>query len=461
MFDQQQSTIPRLPSIKRGISSVSPKSSLIKSQSLVRTKKIEEPAPLPLPAIKALQLYKNQLTVFERKEIAKYPTIYFVGKRRDKLQARQDTRGKNNYGFDDEGGRYKSMKHDHIAYRFEIIKGLGKGSFGDVVKTYDHKNGRYVAIKIIRNERRFHKQAQSEVKILDLLKENDIRNNHNVIHMGEHFLFRNHLCITFELLHGDLYSELRKNGFRGFSLSNVNKFCQNLLQTLRVLGRHSIVHCDLKPENILLKQKDRTGIKVIDFGSSCFESEKVHTYIQSRYYRSPEVIMGAEYGTGIDMWSLGCILVELLTGRPLFSGRDEKEQIVLITEVLGAPNKSFLARCRRGHLYFDSTCRPIRIRDNKDEIRSPRSVLMESLVGPIGAKDRKFVDFLYHCLTWDPEDRFTPRDAIRHPWIQDARARSALSKIKGSSSGPIKGSKNRGNTVARSQSLPIHPECLS
>lgn len=75
-----------------------------------------------------------------------------------------------------------------------------------------------------------------------------------------------------------------------------------------------IIHCDLKPENILLAQPNRSAIKVIDFGSSCFQDKRMYTYIQSRFYRAPEVILGLPYGPPIDMWSTGCILVELYTG---------------------------------------------------------------------------------------------------------------------------------------------------
>ena len=81
-----------------------------------------------------------------------------------------------------------------------------------------------------------------------------------------------------------------------------------------------IVHCDLKPENVMLRQPNRSIIKVIDFGSSCMTDERIYTYIQSRFYRAPEVIMGLPYGTPIDMWSFGCILAELFTGYPLFPG---------------------------------------------------------------------------------------------------------------------------------------------
>lgn len=80
------------------------------------------------------------------------------------------------------------------------------------------------------------------------------------------------------------------------------------------------MHCDLKPENVMLRQPNRSIIKVIDFGSSCLTDERVYTYIQSRFYRAPEVILGLPYSTPIDMWSMGCILAELFTGYPLFPG---------------------------------------------------------------------------------------------------------------------------------------------
>jgi serine/threonine protein kinase len=88
----------------------------------------------------------------------------------------------------------------------------------------------------------------------------------------------------------------------------------------RFLRQHSLIHCDLKPENILLMQPQRSAIKVIDFGSSCFVNETMYTYVQSRFYRSPEVILGLQYGCEIDMWSFGCILAELYMGYPLFPG---------------------------------------------------------------------------------------------------------------------------------------------
>lgn len=113
-----------------------------------------------------------------------------------------------------------------------------------------------------------------------------------------------------------------------------------------------MIHCDLKPENILLKQPDRSGIRVIDYGSSCYSNEKVYTYIQSRFYRAPEVILGLDYGLPIDMWSTGCILAELYTGKPLFPGENEPDQLACIMQLLGVPNKDYLDRCARKKQFF-------------------------------------------------------------------------------------------------------------
>lgn len=105
-------------------------------------------------------------------------------------------------------------------------------------------------------------------------------------------------------------------------------------------------------ENVLLKQRGSSSIKVIDFGSSCYSHQRVYTYIQSRFYRSPEVILGLPYGTPIDMWSLGCILAELYTGYPLFPGEDEIEQLACIMEVLGLPPEHIINHASRRRLFF-------------------------------------------------------------------------------------------------------------
>ncbi len=145
----------------------------------------------------------------------------------------------------------------------------------------------------------------------------------------EQFTFRGHLCLVFELLSYNLYDLLQHTKFKGVSLHLVRKFGMQILRSLMFLARDdvNIIHCDLKPENILLCNPKKSAVKLIDFGSSCFASQTVFTYIQSRYYRSPEVMLGARYTAGIDMWSLGCVLVEMHTGEVLMPGKDELDQV--------------------------------------------------------------------------------------------------------------------------------------
>lgn len=157
----------------------------------------------------------------------------------------------------------------------------------------------------------------------------------NVIYMLENFIFCNYICMMFELLSMNFYEFIKKNKFQGFSLFLVCKFVYLILQCLDVLYKNRIIYCDFKFENILLKQQGRSGIKVIDFGFSCYEYQCVYMYIQLCFYWVFEVIFGVRYGMFIDMWSLGCILVEFLMGYFFLFGEDEGDQLVCMIELLG------------------------------------------------------------------------------------------------------------------------------
>ncbi|KAF8507320.1 hypothetical protein BU17DRAFT_78128 [Hysterangium stoloniferum] len=363
----------------------------------------------------------DQLSPYERQEILDYPSVHYVGQGSKKNPATADVTT-NNYGYDDERGDYLVIEHDHLAYRYEIIDTLGKGSFGQVLNCRDHATGTSVAIKIIRNKKRFHHQALVEIKILDNLRKWDPEEKYHVIKMTENFYFRNHLCIAMELLSINLYELIKANGFVGFTTNLIRRFTSQMLSSLVLMRQHRIVHCDLKPENVLLRHPVKSGIKVIDFGSSCFEHEKVYTYIQSRFYRSPEVILGMNYHTAIDMWSLGCILAELYTGYPIFPGENEQEQLSCIMEVLGLPDKDLVNRSSRKRLFFDSTGAPRPVVNSKGRRRRPAT---KTLAQVLRCDDELFVDFVAKCLIWDPERRLKPQPALRHPFLTTPRGRAS------------------------------------
>lgn len=205
--------------------------------------------------------------------------------------------------------------------------------------------------------------------------------------------------ITFEMLSINLYEFIKMNNFQGFSLNLIKRFAIQILIALFFMKEHNIVHCDMKPENILLRKINKSGIKIIDFGSGCFENEKIYTYIQSRFYRAPEIVLGIPYTTAIDMWSYGCILYELFVGYPLFPGEDEKEHMAMIMEVKGVPPRSVLARATRRKVFFDDDYQPILVPNSRGKLRNPST---KSLVALMNCPDRDFVDFVDVRLAWIP-----------------------------------------------------------
>ncbi|KAI8927290.1 kinase-like domain-containing protein [Entophlyctis helioformis] len=342
----------------------------------------------------------------------------------------------NNGGYDDENDDYIVRDGEVWNGRFEVLKLLGSGSFGQVVHAYDRETKEDVAIKIIKNRRSFSNQAQIEIRLLKLINHRDPDNSNCVVHIKEHFIHRNHLCMVYELLSLNLYDLLRRGRFTGLPLSLIRKFTAQILTGLLFLSRQDvqIIHCDLKPENIMLKSPKESRIKIIDFGSSCLSNEKAYTYIQSRFYRSPEVILGHSYTCAIDMWSLGCILVELLTGRPIFPGTNEREQMCRICDVLGIPAASFLAKsppdrlARVFALVRDTEYRlvPSKGFQPSSPHRSLARILRDAFDVAAGYQDRPvvsdadqdtFIDFVERVLAIDPAERLTPHEALQHPFV--------------------------------------------
>ncbi|KAH6562149.1 hypothetical protein BASA62_009356 [Batrachochytrium salamandrivorans] len=443
----------------------SPRASRIAKLAVIR---------LPLTPEATVKQFKSLLTPNELKEIYDFPEIYFAGAQKiEKIGGSKRRTGADlaetwnvegtvkdrdgavyNSGFDDTRGDLYLTRHDHICYRYEILSLLGKGSFGQVLKCYDHKSKTNVALKIIRNKKRFEKQGAIEVKILKKIRDEDPDNKHSLIHIFDSFTFRGHLCLTFELLGANLYEWLKAGSFRGIHLGVIQQFAKQMLGCLHILAESKIVHCDLKPENILLKdvsylQPSRLDfnpispstssgrsvttphisqefnalhpkyeIKVIDFGSSCLENERLYTYIQSRFYRSPEVILGIPYKMAIDMWSLGCILAELYTGYPLFPGENEQEQLACIMEIKGVAPPEVLAQGTRTKVFFDSSNRPRLVPSSKGKKRRPSTKTLSSV---LKCTDMAFLDFIDRCLCWDPNLRIQPCEAANHPFVTGAR----------------------------------------
>ena len=273
------------------------------------------------------------------------PSYVYDCRQNPKRVLTKPSKGTKNHGWDNEDSDYILYVGDIVGFgapeegrSFLVMDILGHGTFGQVVKCKHLLSGKLVAVKIIKNEQAYFNQSLMEVTILEMLnKRYDPADQHHVTRMLDTFVFRSHLCIVFELLSLNLYELLKQNRHKGFSHSLIQRLLTQILDALCLLKEAKIVHCDLKPENILLKRMDSPEIKVIDFGSGCHENKTVYTYIQSRFYRSPEVILGLPYTSAIDMWSFGCIAMELFLGLPLFPGNSNYDQIKRICESLGQP----------------------------------------------------------------------------------------------------------------------------
>lgn len=236
----------------------------------------------------------------------------------------------------------------------------------------------------------------------------------------------------------NLWDLIKAHWLKGFSFRDVqmyplmpppsdSSFGIQIFESLKFLGERGILHCDLKPPNIVLVGSDLTKIKIIDFGSSRYETDNnilgEDSTLQTRWYRAPEIILGMPYDKAIDMWSAGCILAELYMCRHLFPGQDDDDQLACIMEVLGLPEKSFIERSPRKKLFFDESCNPI---VNEDIVGEEREWGRKNICDVLNC-DRSFVSLIWRCLQMDPGLRITPKQALHHRFMtQDFRARNSF-----------------------------------
>lgn len=392
-----------------------------------------------------------------------------------------------NNGCDNEDSDYILYVNDLLGAeegrKYVVLDLLGSGTFGQVVKCQNLANQSIVAVKVIKSKPAYLNQSLSEVKLLEFLNQNSTSNS--FIRLLDTFMHREHLCLVFELLASNLYELIKQNQFHGLNMKLVKSLTKQLLDSCAQLKNFQIIHCDLKPENILLCQPDKPDIKVIDFGSACFTRQTIYSYIQSRFYRSPEVILGLPYTESIDMWSLGCIVGELFLGLPMFPGSSEYNQIWKIVDMLGNPPRHMIEVGRNSLNFFDKLPSPdvtgkptysiksheeyldfLRKSKGKEEAQKAEQPnknyfnhrLLKDIILNYKMSSRKMtqtmidkeykdrhllVDFLSKVLNLNPLERLTPQEALKHPFVNDIASsnlgKSSLSSLStSSSSDPLK-----------------------
>ncbi|KAL1510089.1 hypothetical protein ABEB36_004744 [Hypothenemus hampei] len=366
-------------------------------------------------------------------------------------QANPQPQGKKKCAGSTADGDYQLVQHEvlfSMTTQYEVLEFLGRGTFGQVVKCWKKGTNEIVAIKILKNHPSYARQGQIEVSILSRLSQENA-DEFNFVRAYECFQHKTHTCLVFEMLEQNLYDFLKQNKFSPLPLKYIRPILQQVLTALLKLKQLGLIHADLKPENIMLVDPVRQPyrVKVIDFGSASHVSKAVcNTYLQSRYYRAPEIILGLPFCEAIDMWSLGCVVAELFLGWPLYPGSSEYDQIRYISQTQGLPTEHMLNNASKTTKFFyrdmESTYPFWRLKTPEEhevetgiKSKEARKYIFNCLddIGQVNVPtdleggqllaekvDRKeFIDLLKRMLTMDQvERRTTPGEALNHPFVR-------------------------------------------
>ncbi|KIX07891.1 uncharacterized protein Z518_02545 [Rhinocladiella mackenziei CBS 650.93] len=361
---------------------------------------------------------------------------------------------------DDDDGHYMVTANTPLTDRYDIIKLLGQGTFGKVVEAYDKKKRTKCAIKIIRSVQKYRDASRIELRVLSTLALNDKTNRNKCIHLRDSFDFRNHICIVTDLLGQSVFDFLKGNGFVPFPSSQIQSFARQLFTSVAFLHDLNLIHTDLKPENILLVHNayqtftynrtipssshttSRTArqrrvlldseIRLIDFGSATFDDEYHSSVVSTRHYRAPEIILQLGWSFPCDIWSIGCIIVEFFTGDALFQTHDNLEHLAMMEAVCNGKidQKLVKAVCSGGRGANANSAAKFFNRGkleypNNETSKASRKYVkaMKHLHEFIPANttfNKQLLDLLRKIFVYDPKNRITAKDALKHPWFKES-----------------------------------------
>lgn len=307
------------------------------------------------------------------------------------------------------GGQF--IRYNIFGNEFEItnkyrppIMPIGRGAYGIVCSMLNAETNEMVAVKKIANAFDNYMDAKRTLREIKLLRHLD---HENVIAIKDIIpppIRRefSDVYICTELMDTDLHQIIRSN--QNLSEEHCQYFMYQLLRGLKYIHSANVIHRDLKPSNLLLNAN--CDLKICDFGlaRTSAENDFMTEYVVTRWYRAPELLLNSsEYTAAIDVWSVGCIFMELMNKKPLFAGKDHVHQMRLLTELLGTPTESDL--------------RFIRNEDARRYLaqlpQHPRQSLSKVFphVHPLA------VDLVDKMLTLDPTKRITVEDALDHPYL--------------------------------------------
>ena len=343
-----------------------------------------------------------------------------------------------------------------VAGQYLVESELGTAAFSTAYRCIDLSSdatgiGEYheeVCLKVIKNTKDFFDQSLDEIKILELLRQTGKCHEKFIVEMKTFFYHREHLVIVTELLRQNLFefgkSIIESDAEPYFTLKRLCFMTRQCLLALEFVHGLGLVHSDIKPENILLSSYSRAIIKIIDFGSSCYLTDRQSSYIQSRSYRAPEVVLGLPYNGKIDMWSLGCVVCEMFTGEVTFQNDTIVSMLSRIEAVCGPFPRHMIAQGRQSARFFTKSGLLYELVDNNEnrmnpihddndcgifDVFQPKRTTMAARLGfdpeeveqGVEPEQAFFVDFCRSMLMIDPDNRMSAAEALEHPWIVSSK----------------------------------------
>ncbi|KAM9201726.1 cyclin-dependent kinase-like 1 isoform 1-T1 [Dugong dugon] len=299
--------------------------------------------------------------------------------------------------------------------KYEKIGKIGEGSYGVVFKCRNRDTGQIVAIKRFlesEDDPVIKKIALREIRMLKQLK------HPNLVNLLEVFRRKRKLHLVFEYCDHTVLHKLDRYQ-RGVPEQLVKSITWQTLQAVNFCHEHNCIHRDIKPENILITK--RSVIKLCDFGFARLltgPSDYYTDYVATRWYRSPELLVGdAHYGPPVDVWAIGCVFAELLSGVPLWPGKSDVDQIYLIRKTLGDLIPRHQQVFSMNH-YFTG----VKIPDPED--MEPLELKFPNISYPA-------LGLLKGCLHMDPAERLTCEQLLQHPYFNSIREIEGLAKEHG------------------------------
>lgn len=338
--------------------------------------------------------------------------------------------------WDDPQGYYRVILGELLDNRYAVQEIIGKGVSSSVVRAVDTTDNHLVAIKIIIKHEQMRRYGLTEMAWMRTLAEADPDDRRHILRLERHFDHKGHLCVVFESLSINLREVLKKFGRDiGINIRAVRVYAHQMFLALGLMAKCDLIHADLKPDNMLVND-DRNRLKVADFGSAiALRDVQITGELVSRYYRAPEIMIGMKGDTALDMWSVGCTLFELYTGKFCFTGTDVNQMLKQIMEAKGKIPNRMLKKAEYWQDHFDGDGTFIsKETDNITHRQVVRKLNMSRTVPSkeirsrifasstdLDAEEIKelnlFADLVDKCLALDPSRRIRPHEALKHAFI--------------------------------------------